>query len=219
MNLFVKILSVVLSGLLALNTWAGSYDDFFLAVKQDNPVAVQDLLNRGIDPNLLSPEQVPAIIFALRISSFKVSKVLFEHPGLDVNILSKENESPLMLAALRGQLGFCQILIERNADVNKTGWAPLHYAATAGHLSVMQLLLDNHAFIDAASPNGSTPLMMAAMYGTSDAVKLLLESGADWTIKNEKDLTAIDFAIKASKKESVDTISAFIRTQNKTGEW
>jgi len=41
----------------------------------------------------------------------------------------------------------------------------------------MMLLLDEHAYIDAASPNGTTPLMMAAHYGTPSAVKLLLEAG------------------------------------------
>lgn len=39
--------------------------------------------------------------------------------------------------------------------------------------------------------------MMAAFYGTPSAVKLLLEAGADPSLRNEKDLTAIDFAQRA----------------------
>jgi len=214
------VLLLALYGAMGVNAvWAGSYDDYFIAIKQDNADGMQQVLNRGLDPNIISPEKVPGVLLALRIGSFKVAKVLVNHPDLDVNILSKENESPLMLAALKGQMALCKQLIEREADINKTGWAPLHYAATGGQLEVIQLLLDNHAYIDAASPNGSTPLMMAAMYGTSNAVQLLLESGADWNLKNEQDLTALQFAMKAKKQESVDTISRFIRSQNNSGGW
>ena len=64
----------------------------------------------------------------------------------------------------------------------------------------MELLLENHAYIDAESPNGTTPLMMAAHYGTPAAVKLLLEAGADPTLKNQLGLTAIDFARRATAR-------------------
>jgi ankyrin repeat protein len=62
-------------------------------------------------------------------------------------------------------------------------------------------------------------LMMAAIYASPDAVKLLLESGADWNLKNEQDLTSLQFAMKAKKQETVEVISAFIRAQNKSGGW
>ena len=84
-----------------------------------------------------------------------------------------------MMAAFKGHKELVRKLIARDADVNKTGWTPLHYAATSGHLEVMLILLDEHAYIDAESPNKTTPLMMAAKYGTTEAVRLLLEAGAD----------------------------------------
>ena len=46
---------------------------------------------------------------------------------------------------------------------------------------MMRLLLEESAYIDATSPNGTTPLMMAARYGSPEAVKLLLEEGAEPT--------------------------------------
>jgi uncharacterized protein len=199
--------------------WAGAYDDFFIAIKQDNTTAVRGLLQRGLDPNTINPEGAPAVMMALRISSFKVAQLLLEHPQLEVNALTQENESPLMLAALKGQLKLVELLLQRGADVNKTGWTALHYAATGGHVQIMELLLDRHAYIDARSPNGTTPLMMAAMYGTKEAVELLLVAGADWTLNNEQNLTAMQFAQKANKTPTVQAISAFIRAQNQTGVW
>jgi len=124
-----------------------------------------------------------------------------------------------MLAALKGLTGFCQQLIDKGADVNKPGWTPLHYAATNGYLETMTLLLDNYAYIDAASPNGTTPLMMAAHYGTPAAVKLLLEAGADPMLKNQQGLSAIDFAQKASRSDSAELIAAVIRARQPKGSW
>ena len=198
---------------------AGSYDDFFMAIKKNNAFAMKNLLSRGLDPNLISPGKVPGLLIALRESSFAVVHVLLSHPELNIHILSPEEESPLMLAALKGNYEICLKLIERDADVNKTGWTPLHYAATGGHVKLIQLLLDNFAYIDAASPNGTTPLMMAAMYGSSSAVKLLLDSGADWNLKNEQNLSALNFAMQAKKIDAVEVISAFIRAQGSPNAW
>jgi ankyrin repeat protein len=148
----------------------------------------------------------------------KVIAALMKRTDLKVEVRNAQDESPLM-AALNGDLDLCAQLIERDADVNKTGWAPLHYAATNSHLDVMRLLLEVHAYIDATSPNGSTPLMMAAMYGNASAVKLLLEAGADPTIKNDLGLTAIDFAERVKKTDSTTIIAAFIRARRPKGSW
>jgi ankyrin repeat protein len=198
---------------------AGSYEDFFIAVKQDNAGVVRNLIQRGFDANTVDPNGQFAIILALREPSLAVVAALLDDASLQVEVRTKNDESALMLAAFRGLSEICEQLIKRGADVNKPGWAPLHYAATGGHLMTLQLLLDNHAYIDAASPNGSTPLMMAAMYGTPSATKLLLEAGADPALKNDLGLTAVDFAQRAKKTESADIIAAFIRGQKPKGSW
>ena len=131
-------------------------------------------------------------------------------PATRVEVRTQADESPLMLAALKGYLAVCQKLIARDADVNKTGWTPLHYAATGGHLAIVRLLLDEHAYIDAASPNGSTPLMMAAMFGNPETVKLLLDSGADATLVNQSNVTALDFARRSEGTESQALIASHL---------
>jgi ankyrin repeat protein len=198
---------------------AGSYDDFFAAIRPDNDKAVRALLQRGFDPNTLSPNGESALILALREPSFKVISALLENPLTQVELRTVNDESALMLAALRGYLDVCKHLIAHNADVNKTGWTPLHYAATGGHGKIVELLLDHHAYIDAASPNASTPLMLASKYGTIDVVNQLLNAGADPSIKNDLGLTAIDFAMQVQRDDIVRVISASVRSKRKQGAW
>jgi len=198
---------------------AGSYEDFFAALKQDDPQAVKALLNRGFDPNTLDPKRLPGLYVALRDSSLKAAQALIDWPKTNVEMRTPEDESPLMMACLKGHIEMVRKLISRDADVNKTGWTPLHYAATGGHVAIIELLLEQHAYIDAASPNGTTPLMMAAHYGSPAAVKVLLEAGADPSLKNHLGLTAIDFANRASRPDAVEMIAARIRASGQKGKW
>jgi ankyrin repeat protein len=198
---------------------SGSYDDFFSALKKDDAATVKVLLGRGFDPNTVNPAGEHGLIVAFREPSLKVISVLLEAPKVNVEARTPQDESPLMLAALKGLTDLCRQLIALGADVNKPGWTPLHYAATNGQLTTMELLLDGHAYIDATSPNGTTPLMMAAHYGTAEAVKLLLAAGADPTLKNEQGLSAIDFAQRASRTEAAELIAAAIRGRQPKGSW
>ncbi len=207
----------VITGFIDVN--AGSYEDFFTAIKQDDVPVIRQLLARGFDPNTIDPQGLHGLYLALREPSLKAAQALTDWPKTDVNALNARDESALMIAALRGHQDIAARLIKRGADVNKTGWAPLHYAASGGHLEIMSLLLENHAYIDAESPNGTTPLMMAAQYGSAPAVKLLLEAGADPLLKNQQGLTAIQFAQRASRNDSIELITSYVRRSRSTGKW
>lgn len=198
---------------------AGSYDDFFSAVRRDDAAQVVALLQRGFDPNTRDPSGQHALYLAVREPSAAVARALLQWPQTDADARNVQEETPLMLACLKGQLDIVKLLLARDADVNKTGWAPLHYAATGGHTEIMQLLLDQHAYIDAESPNGTTPLMMAAQYGSAAAVQLLLDAGADANLRNQLKLSAIDFAHRASRADVADLIALVQRRTNPAGQW
>jgi len=189
---------------------AGSYDDFFKAIHFDQPEVVSNLLARGFDPNTPNEKGIPALIVAMQSEAPKCALVLAKHPQTRVNASNSVGESALMLAAIHNQLALAKLLIERGADVNKPGWAPLHYAASRGHRDMMRLLLDNDAYIDAEADNGTTPLMMAAFYAPPLAVKLLLEEGADPTLVNTDNASALDLALSKNHQQSVFYLQAFI---------
>lgn len=216
-------LATLALGLAAPGIWAGAYEDFFVAILRDDDAAIAALLRRGFDPNTRDPKGQVGLTIALQNGSSKAFAALLASSQVNVEVRNAQDESPLMMAALKGNLEAVKALLARDADVNKTGWAPLHYAASAGsrqHVAIIALLLENHAYIDATSPNGTTPLMMAAQYGSNEAVQLLLDEGADPTLKNQLGLTAADFALRVSRTESADKIAAAIRKrQPNRGRW
>lgn len=186
---------------------AGSYDDFFRAVKSDDAAVIVRLISAGFDANTPYENGEYGLGMAIREPSPHVVAALLSWPKLNVEVRNPHDESPLMFAALSGQTDVARQLIARGADINKPGWTPLHYAATNGHTDIMQMLLDGYAYIDASAPNGSTPLMMAAEYGTIQAVQLLLDAGADASIKNMLGQTALDFARRGSRPDAIELLT------------
>ncbi len=189
-------------------SFAGSYEDFFVAIKNDEVKVISSLLMRGFDPNTVDLNAEPAILNTLRHGSLKSFELIAKHPKVNLNVRNTHGESALMLLCLKGDLDLAKMLIKRDADINHPGWTALHYAATGGHTDVIQLLLDESAYIDAESPNGTTPLMMAARYGNEKAVQLLINEGADLTLKNQLGLTALDFADQGRRPESIKLLQS-----------
>lgn len=194
MKLFLKfaLYLFVVTGFSA--ALADDHVDFFRAVNIDDVRKVNQLLARGFDPNSLSTRGVPAVVQAVRDESPKVMDALLAHPELKVDATTPANETALMMAALAGQTEWAQRILARGAQVNREGWTPLHYAASGPEPKLLGLLLDKGAAIDARSPNGTTPLMMASRYGNEDGAYLLLERGANAKLRNDQNLGAADFA-------------------------
>lgn len=190
---------------------AGSYEDYFRAVSADDARTVSLLLERGFDPNSPDERGQVGLYLALREGSLKVAATLLAHPGLKVDAVNAADETPLMMAALRGNPEWTQRLIDRGAQVNRSGWTPLHYAASGPEPKLLTLLLDRGAAIEAPSPNRTTPLMMAAKYGAPDAAEVLLARGADPKARNALGLSAADFARQAGREALAARLDAATR--------
>jgi ankyrin repeat protein len=189
---------------------AGAFDDFFKAIVFDQVPVVGNLIYRGMDPNTPTEKGEPALVFAVRSGAPKTVAYLLKQPSIQIDSTNMADETALMLAANANDLASANLLIEAGASVNRPKWTPLHYAASKGHTAMMRLLIENDAYVDAESPNGTTPLMMAAYYSSPNAVKLMLEEGADPLLKNQDGQTALDMALVKDKKLSVQYIRAFI---------
>jgi hypothetical protein len=179
---------------------AGSYEDFFHAIEVDDGRTVSQLLERGFDPNTPDPNGQVGLFLALRAESHKAAEALWGSKELKVDAANGHGETPLMMAALRGATVWCERLVGRGAAINREGWTPLHYAASGPEPRAVALLLERGAHVDAPAPNGNTALMMAARYGPEESVTLLLQREADTRLRNQRGMTAADFARGAGRE-------------------
>jgi ankyrin repeat protein len=193
--------------LTACATAATSNTALVKAVVFDDTKAVQQALKAGVDPNTTDEKGDPLLVIAMREKSVGVAKLLIEDKRTDLEATNRAGENAMMIASLQGLTPMVKLLIDKDAEVNKKGWAPLHYAATNGHDDIVKMLLDASAYVDAESPNGTTPLMMAARGGHITTCKVLLDGGADVRLKNQLKMTAVDFARQANQKEIADGLA------------
>jgi ankyrin repeat protein len=181
---------------------------FFNAIARDDDADVRVYLLRGASVSARDRNGNPALVLAAAERAFKVVRTFLDIPGTEVEVANRAGETALMYAALHGSLDTVQLLIEKGAEVNRPGWTPLHYAATGGSQAIVRLLLEKHAYIDAESPNRSTPLMMAARQKHEAVARELIAAGADPTVRNEAGLTAADYAERVDDRPLADWIRA-----------
>jgi ankyrin repeat protein len=190
---------------------AGSYEDFFRAIENNDHRAVKELLARGFDPNTRDERGQVALFLAFRRGSLEVAEALASHPQIQIDATNTAGETPLMMAALRGNVEWSRRMLERGAKVNRNGWTPLHYAATGPEYRVVELLLDRGASIDALAPDRSTALMMASTYGSEASVGLLLSRGAATALRNERGQRAVDLARGVGRASLADRLERATR--------
>lgn len=177
-----------------LSAHAANPKDWWVDITNDRATRVERMLRDGADPNEISPMGQPAIMQAIREGAWDVYDVLLNHPGTVFNAINVNRETPLMYLAVIGDTERAKDLIQRGALVNRKGWTPLHYAASTGKTDTARMLLDHGALVNALAPDDTTPLMMAAYGGSEPMVRLLLQAGADVTLRNRQDYDVVDWA-------------------------
>ncbi|KAF3256424.1 hypothetical protein TWF192_001849 [Orbilia oligospora] len=146
----------------------------------------------------------PALAYAAAKERVKAVKLLLDHET-DPNLYDKWGLTPLLEAALVGNLEIVNILLERGANTEFrsistsssstiAGRTPLSFAAESGNKLLIELLLGKGEELDSRDDKGRTPLMHAARNCKPEVVIQLLESGANPLIENNYGKTALSYA-------------------------
>ncbi len=124
---------------------------------------------------------------------------------VEVDIKDNMGQTPLHDAAAYGQFEVAKLLIDKGANVNTTnkmGGTPIG-ACTMGRgrfLDVAELLIEHGAQINVRDKNGPTALHKSVINGQPKMIELLLENGADPTIKSNGQ-TPLDLAEVLTKTD------------------
>lgn len=114
-------------------------------------------------------------------------------------VVRTAEQSPLVTAARSGDVATIRALAAHGADLNApsggNNWTPLMHAVHKNQLGTAAALIEAGAQVDRAAPGGMTPLMMAAGYGNTAMVSLLLQHKASARKKNRDGESAYDLAL------------------------
>lgn len=138
--------------------------------------------------------------------------------GRDVNRGNSAGETPLHLAAMRGDMGMAWLLLDGGADFNATddtlGYTPLQIAALRGHAEICEALIRYGASVDTQTSRQETALHLAARDGHAGVVAVLLKYRAATGLQNSDGLTARQLAERNGHVGVVDMM-----IQHATAEW
>ena len=111
----------------------------------------------------------------------------------------------MLYALFGGQIETAEYLLSRGADINViaqegyTFWRMYDEILKSEVLT--RALVESQVDINQGDESGMTPLMLATMLSHLDAIRFMLEHGADPTIRDSRDRTAMEY-IQKGKNEA-----------------
>lgn len=136
------------------------------------------------------------------------AKVALSKNANAFNTLNAEGYSPLILACYRGNNEVAKLLIETGSDINgssKMG-TPLMASIVKGNTEIAKILIEKKANIHATDANETTALIYATNFKNYEIVSLLIKAGADYTKKDNRGNSALDYAILLDDDKLIETL-------------
>ncbi|XP_065390072.1 ankyrin repeat domain-containing protein 29 isoform X6 [Macaca fascicularis] len=147
---------------------------------------VRELVLQGADINLQRESGTTALFFAAQQGHNDVVRFLFGF-GASTEFRTKDGATALFLAAQGGYLDVIRLLLASGAKVNQPrqdGTTALLKAANKGYNDVIEELLKFSPTLGILK-NGTSALHAAVLSGNIKTVALLLEAGADPSLRNK----------------------------------
>ncbi len=143
--------------------------------------------------------------------SFQIAKnaldicELFLKAGIDVNDRDSAGTPFLCYAARNGKLDMVQWLLENGADIDAVsqdrGYSAVMDAVWKSNIPMVEMLVSKGANLNFVSRDGQTALILATGSENLQICRILVENGADPSIKDRMGMSSIDYATLFKKEE------------------
>jgi Ankyrin repeats (3 copies) len=164
---------------------------------------IPDTLNDGANVNATNDWGATPLVVAAGLGDIDDMKLLIRS-GANINFaVTTDNKykgrTALMQAAHTNQADAVALLLDAGANATVAeshGWSAMHYAARNGDIDSLRVFKQHGVNLDQPSPvsRGETPLMIAARSGEIEAIKALIELGADPHLKDREGENAYGWA-------------------------
>lgn len=178
------------------------------SVKLNEPGNVHLLLNRNVNPDAKSNDDITALMHAADSTRILIMRLLLVN-GADPNLSFIENTTPIILAVLNNQFDAAEILLQKGADPDlKDDYeaSALLYAAALNYFQLIDLLLYYGADKQIRDKDGNDALMTAVFFEKLEATDVLLQNGFDPETTDKKGNTALMVAAQQGNFELVQLL-------------
>lgn len=171
--------------------------------------AVELLLDYGANIHTIDHLECTALHSAVAGGYTQLVRDLI-HRGADINARHRGCALYAVLDAIHfGYTETFEALLEGGARLSDVttdeGYTALHLAAYEGHLGLLRLLLNKDLSLDINTPSldGTTPLIIATGAGRVDAVRMLLDHGANASTSDCAGWTPLHWAVNRNRPRIV----------------
>ncbi len=142
----------------------------------------------------------------------------FVDAGADMDAVDSNGATPIMLAAANGRAECCRVLLSAGCNtgvVSNGGVGLVHLLAVLGKVDLLEALLDAEPnCVNAVTNQEETPLMFAARKSREDAVRFLLEHGADVFARNKLGKVAATLTNNKAIKRLIEEHEAMLANED-----
>ncbi len=159
---------------------------------------IDDLVNQGVEVSSRGTKGATPLFWAMRNNSVDGFQKLLEL-GADPNVVFADGGTVIHWAVQLENSSFLRLALEYGGNPNLVaghhGETPLFKTIGSSgdsDISVLTMLLKYGADPNVKEAKGNTPAMIAAGVGRFDIVYVLLDSNADYNLKNDKGYSLLD---------------------------
>lgn len=193
-----------------------------VACQTGNYPIIRTLVKAGANLNQRGSDGLTPLSISL-LSKHQDIPLYLLFNGAKLDNVNLEGQLIGHIAALRGKIYVLRFLAEQGislTSLNTQGAQPIHSAAAAGKIKILEFLasqgisletpvLDTKSDSKQNKFSHATPIHLASMQGTREAVKWLLDNGANPEIKTHSGLNVLFSALNNTAVKSQELIHLF----------